>query len=323
MDNSSVWYDYFLRALYEKYPKKAQLTEALMDLLLLEREAVYRRLRKEVTFSVYDIAKIANAWNISIDNIFNIISEESSLFRMNVFSFNNPLEKDIKMLEYYLCVLREISTSDASEHMEISNILPRSLLGSYPMLSKFYMFKWQYHYGNDGNTCSFNQFILPERIHELGIEYSEEVKYITHVSYMWDNQIIQRLINDIRYIESVYLLSVEEVQFLKQEIYLFLDDMENLSTRGEFVETNNKVDLYISQVDIDTNYCYYYSPVSKICWIKAFVEYMVVSPNKLVCENFRKWMLAQKKFSIPISQVNERQRIEFFKRQRDLLKGLS
>jgi hypothetical protein len=48
-----VWYDNFMRALSEKYPKKAELAQTLSDLLFLEREAVYRRLRQDVTKKYY------------------------------------------------------------------------------------------------------------------------------------------------------------------------------------------------------------------------------------------------------------------------------
>ena len=321
--SNSVWYSHFLRALYEKYPKKAQLTEALMDLLSIEREAIYRRLRKEVVFSAGDIAKIASAWNISLDNILSTVSEKNSSFQMNALSFNDSSEKDLEMIENYLFNLREVAASDASEYMEISNVLPKSLLENYPMLSKFYTFKWWYHYGNDGNNvCSFNQYTLAEKSLEFEAAYCKEIKNIAHCSYMWDDLIIRHLVNDIKYLKSVYFLDAESVQLLKQEIYAFLDEMESLSIRGSFAETNNRVDLYISQINVDTNYCYYYSPMTNICGIRVFIEYFTSSENKLICDNFRKWMLAQKRVSIPISQVNERQRIEFFIQQKKVLENL-
>ena len=317
--NNSIWYDHFLKTLYEKYPKKSQLTEALMDLLSIEREAVYRRLRKEVTFSIYDIAAIANAWNISIDSIFNMVPEESSLFQMDVVSCINPLKKDIKRIENYLRVLKEITAAPFSEYMEISNTLPRSLFVSYPILARFNMFKWLYHCGNEKSIHSFNQFEVSQKTLEFGIEYYDIIKNITHISYMWDSRIIQHLINDVLYFESIYLLSKEEVQLIKQETSTLLDDMENLSLQGGFTGRNSKVDLYISQTNIDSNYYYFYSPITSMCGIRMFTEYIVASINKFMCENFRKWMHTQKRIATLISQVNERQRIEFFIQQREIL----
>ena len=320
---NNIWYDHFLRSLNEKYPKKSQLTEALMDLLLIEREAVYRRLRKEVIFSVYDMAKIANAWNISIDSIFGIVSEESHLFQLDILPYNDPILVDLEATKKYFHFLKTLTSSNNSEYIEISRTLPQSLLENHPMLSKFYMLKWMYQYGNENNIPSFNQFIYPEKIIELAKEYCNYIRQIKHSSYTWDNLIIQYLINDILYFKSIYLLSEEDVQLLKQEINTFLDDMEILSIQGEFAETRNKVDLYISQINIETNYCYYFSPTIKVCGIGAFVKSTAISQNESICKNFKKWIITQKKISIPISQVNERQRIEFFKQQRCRLEKLS
>jgi hypothetical protein len=305
-----------------KYAKKSQLTEALMELLSIEREAVYRRLRKEVLFSSHDIVKIANAWNISLDNLLGIASDESRLFQMDILSYHNPSEKDLKVIGNYFNFLDIINPSPALEYMEISNTLPQPFLGNYPALFKFYMFKWLYHYGNEKNVPSFEQFTLPEITLELGKKYYGRFKHISSISCMWDELNIKHLINNIRYFESIYFLRKEDVELLKQEIYTFLNDIENLSIQGGFAETNNKVELYISQVNIDTNYYYFYSPEVTLCGLRTFIKYTAASTDKSVCENFKRWMLARKKVSIPISQVNERQRIEFFKQQREMIKEL-
>jgi hypothetical protein len=317
--NNDIWYDHFLNALYEKYPKKSQLTEALMDLLCIEREAVYRRLRKSVAFSIYDIAKIVNAWNISIDTILKIVSDENHLFQMSMLPYNNLLKKDLETMENWLLFLESVASSPASEYMEVSNILPESILGDYPVISKFYLFKWLYHYGNGTQVPSFSQFALPERLLTFGKQCSSEIKRIKHVSYIWDSLLIRHLINDIRYFESIYLLSGDDIQQLKQEICIFLKDLEDISIHGEFAETHNRVDLYISQISIDTNHCCYYSPSVKLCGIRTFIKYTAASTSEPVCENFRKWVLAQKKVSVLISQVDEKQRIEFFRQQQELL----
>ena len=51
-------YEKFISAIREKMPHKATLTNALVDLLCIEREAVYRRMRGDVAFSFAEIAAI-------------------------------------------------------------------------------------------------------------------------------------------------------------------------------------------------------------------------------------------------------------------------
>ncbi|MDR0799564.1 MAG: hypothetical protein LBN18_07400 [Dysgonamonadaceae bacterium] len=319
---SNVGYDQFIQSLYVKYPKKAKLTEALVELLSIEREAVYRRLRKDVLFSIYEIAKIAHAWNISIDNIFGIAIEKSYRFQMDYFSYNQPTKQDLETLEDYVQLIKNMAAAPDSTYVEISNVLPRSLFCAFPLLSKFHVFKWMYFYGTEKDICPFSQLTPPQKIMELAAEYAEWTTKLAHVSYIWDEMIIRYLLNDIRYFASIYLITAEEVQLLKEELSNFLNYVENLAVHGCFPGTNNKLDLYISRVNLDTNYCYFSSPSIKVGALRAFILSLAISTEEEICDKFQNWITMQKRVAMLISQVDEKQRIEFFRGQRALIAGL-
>ena len=63
---NNTWYSHFLSVLYARQTQKTKLVEELMALLRIEREAAYRRLRREVSFSIDELVKISTAWNISM-----------------------------------------------------------------------------------------------------------------------------------------------------------------------------------------------------------------------------------------------------------------
>ena len=128
------WYDYFLDALYKKYPKKSQLTEALMDLLSIERESVYRRLRKDIIFPVHELAKIAAAWNISLDEIVGINSNQVS-FKVRLFNYLNPSNEELNGIQEKVQYLKYLSDIPDMEYVEVSNRLPRALSSGFPYLS--------------------------------------------------------------------------------------------------------------------------------------------------------------------------------------------
>jgi hypothetical protein len=83
---NELYYDHFMDILSKKYPTKAELAQELMDLLCLEREAVYRRLRKDVVFPAHEVIKIAATWNISLDEIIGIKSQKV-LFQMKPLNY--------------------------------------------------------------------------------------------------------------------------------------------------------------------------------------------------------------------------------------------
>ncbi|MCC8096197.1 MAG: hypothetical protein LIP05_13080, partial [Tannerellaceae bacterium] len=69
MMKTDILYDNFLQTLKEKIPQKAVLANTLAQILSIEKEAVYRRLRREVLFTFSEVAIISHYLGISIDFI--------------------------------------------------------------------------------------------------------------------------------------------------------------------------------------------------------------------------------------------------------------
>ena len=142
------WYDVFMEILSKKYPKKNLLAEALMDLLCIEREAVYRRLRQDVMFTANEIVKIASAWNISIDEIIGVNSGQIS-FQMRQMNYLDPSDEELDFLRQIIQSIIYLKDFPSTEFMDICNKLPRQLLAGFHYLNQFYLFKSLYQYGND------------------------------------------------------------------------------------------------------------------------------------------------------------------------------
>jgi hypothetical protein len=319
---NNVWYDNFLDSLYERYPQKAQLTEALMDLLTIEREAVYRRLRKNVMFPFHEAVKIAKTWNISIDAIIGTGTGHLHPFRMQTLKYISPSKEDMDAMYSLVDFLKRFASSPDSEYMEVTNTLPHSLFTGFPELARYYIFKWTYQYGMENDTYSFAQVVIPEKIRQITDSYYNTIKNVANISYIWDPMVFNYLVNDVRYFASIYLISEEDKELLKIELLAFLDYMSEVSSKGCFPETGNKVNLYISQINLDTNYSYFYSKDTRLCRVRTFIKHEMFSTDVEMTENFKKWLNLKKRSSIQISGVDERQRIEFFMRQRQLIDSL-
>jgi hypothetical protein len=319
---NDLWYDFFLKRLYEKYPKRSQLTEALVDLLSIEREAVYRRLRKDVLFSIYEVVKIAGAWNISLDNVINISTDGNFPLQMKGLQYVNPSKEDYETMESFVEVLNGASEVPESEYMEICNTIPSSLFSGFSQLAKFYTFEWAYNYGSKKNNYSFNQIASDERMRELEIAHHSAIKNIANVHYIWDKRIIEHLVDDIKYYASIYKVTPEEVHLLKDDIHAFLDYMEDITTKGYFPETNNSINLYISQTNVDTGYGYYSSNIRNLSMIRTFIMNVASSEEEKMFENLKSWIYRKKRSSVQISGVDEKRRIDFFMEQRRIANTL-
>lgn len=319
---TDLWYDHFLDSLYEKYPHKAQLTEALMEILSIERESAYRRLRKEVIFPIYEMVKIAKAWNISLDALIGVSKKQTHPFRLQVLKYLNPSKEDISKMEEMIDFLNQFASSTDAEYMEVTNTLPRTLVTGFPQLARYSIFKWMYQYGTDNNVYPFAKVIPSEKVRRIGLDYHACIKKVANVSYIWDPMLFKFLTNDIKFFASIYLISEEDKKLIKEELLSFLDYLSEVSYKGCFPETGNQVNLYISQINLDTNYSYFYSEDIKVCRIRTFLKHEMSSSDMEMTENFKKWMQLKKRSSIQISGVDEPKRIGFFMKQRQLIEEL-
>jgi hypothetical protein len=75
-------------------------------------------------------------------------------------------------------------------------------------------------------------------------------------------------------------------------------------------------------MNIGTNYSYFYTEKLKMCRIHAFEKHDIFSYDAKMVDNFRTWMQQKRRTSIQISEVDEKSRIDFFMKQRELVAGM-
>ena len=206
--------------------------------------------------------------------------------------------------------------------MDICNKLPRQFLAGYARLNQFYLFKCLYQYGNEKDIVPFSQIVISEEISNLAKEYYQAIKLTPNSSFIFDRFLFDYLVSDILYFYSIRMISGEEKELIKQELHDLLDYMQEIANKGCYPETNNRVNLYISHLNVDTNYNYVYTPEINICFVHVFEKFEIYTYNAEMVANFRKWMQLKKRSSIQISEVDERSRIEYFSRQLKLIDSL-
>jgi len=320
MENDA-WYDYFLENLLTKFPKKSQLVDELMELLCIEREAVYRRLRKDVAFTIHEVVRIAKAWNISMDEIVNAGSNNVT-FVLKPINYFDPSDTEFQEIRRRIRMLEHLRTTQNSESMEVCNKLSRSVLGGHVNLYRFSIFRWAYQYGNRKERIQFSQTNMSEEFLEEMNYYYQTVKYMETTNYIWDQMIFNYMVYDIRYFHSIMLITDEEKEVLRKELLTLLDYWSEVASRGSFPETKNKVNIYISKLNIEANFSYYYTEQLKLCRVHVFDKADITSFDTRMLADFRAWMQLKKRTSVKISEVDERGRLEFFMKQQRIVEEM-
>lgn len=309
-----------VNAVKEKLPSKDNLANALMDILYIGKEAIYRRLRGEVPFTLTEAAVISRKLGISLDKMIGVSFRDNAVFDMNIVSSEKPFEAYYSILEKQVDLFRSVKEDETSEIGTSSNIIPQTLSLKYNMLSKFRLFKWMYQ--NENIKCKhFEEMEIPQKMVEKQKEYSDLVSHIHSVDYIWDNMIFSHLVNDIQYFCSIHLITDEDKDLLKEELFLLIDEMEELSARGKS-KAGNDVKIYISNINFEATYSYLDTSSTQLSLIRIYSINSITTQDQEMFRGLKEWIQSLKKFSTLISESGEMQRIQFFKQQREIIDAL-
>ena len=305
-----------LETLEKKIPDKTELVEMLMDTLFMEKGAVYRRLRGEVPFNFYEIAIISEKLNLSLVNLNNDKSKWVDSFALDATGV------DFGKWHDYIALINLAKKDPLSEFASSTNHIPGSIHAKYESLYKFFIYKYTYLLRGTESRVPFKDYILPEELKKIFWSYYQESKFFAKSLFICDPSMIDNLILDLRYFSSIYLLSRDDMQQIKDDLYSFLDYFEEIAMNGYFDETEMQVDIYISDVNLDGNYNYMQLNDMKICLVRTFNVNAVMGRDSKSYERIKNWIQALKRTSTLISRSAAVFRIEFFDRQRAILSEL-
>ena len=91
-----------IEAVKEKLPLKENLANLLIDTLCIGKEAIYRRLRGEVPFTLEEAALISRKLGVSLDNVIGVCFSSNAVFDLNVVDHEDPFETYYSLLKKHV-----------------------------------------------------------------------------------------------------------------------------------------------------------------------------------------------------------------------------
>ncbi|MDR1764086.1 MAG: hypothetical protein LBR64_09095 [Dysgonamonadaceae bacterium] len=313
--------DNFVATLKYSAPQKGQLAEILTDVLGIEKEAVYRRLRGAVPFSATEIFKIASEFKISLDGIAGGLFPSNKPLFVRITDFINPSESDFKFLEAYSEDLYKFFKDPNSESGAIGNVIPSSLAVAYPNIYKFYFFKWVQQFKAPKNKMVYDEMFINERIEENNRDFLNAIRTAPKTVYVFDRNLIKNFVSDVRFFFDVRLLSSANVADIKTDLNRFIDDMERYADEGRNV-VGNAVEIYLSNIHFDASYNYISSQMLKVVTMRSFAFSDAFSMDADVYKNMENWVSFLKNSSTLISGSNYNERVKYFEQQRNIIELL-
>ena len=317
-----ILYSCFIEKITQKIPQKTELVDLLCDMLCLSKEAIYRRLRKEVPFTFYEAVTISRQLEIPLDSL--DIDNISTLkpFVLNLIEYINPAESDFALMDEMTEIMKSFKESSEAEAAEITNLLPQPLYVTFKYIFKFYLFKWKYESNKSNKAIPYKEIVIDDKLQKSQEEYVKWAKRL-HAVYILDKQLFQYLVTDIKYFYSIGLITDEEIFLIKQDLLKILNQIDDWTRTGYFKETGKNINIYISNVNIDTNYIYVATPDYQLTIVKAFILNGIASTDKKMFEEVKSWVQSAKQQSISITVSGEKNRIAFLNEQRTIIESLT
>lgn len=311
-----------VKILKERMPKKDNTAGYIMDILPLGREAVYRRLRGEVAFTLDEAVTICKEMNISLDLMIGINQESTYAFHLDTFLSDRSIEDYCKMLNRIKESLEVLGDDPSILQYRAHRTMPQEFLYNYKFLSKVYVYILYYQLFSDSE----------QRVKKFSeIEFSEEVVMAQQASidsvhnytsiHILDKRIFSDYIEIIKYFHFLGMLNDSDISMIKEELHKMINDMESCAANG--LSFNGKeMTMYICQIPFDCGYTclesenFYVASVGVYC-----IDYLSCQ-NRKIHSSQKIWIKSLIRFSTLISASGELHRNEFFQTQRNYVNSL-
>ena len=321
MMESNVLYREFISVMKKRISHKATLANTIADLLDIDKDAVYRRLRGEVGFSFTEMAAIARQLGISLDEIAGVDTEQNKTIRLALTKHINPTEVDYAMFEDYINTLKFIKDEPDTKIMEGGYLFPNYIFLDYEYITRVIMFRWSQS-SFFGKRLPFHQVTIPERMRDLQKQSCFYARHIKSTIYIWDNRIFELFVSRIKFYAKIRLIKEEDVKLIKNDLTTLLNDIEQMAVTGKYKETGNEVSIYVGDINASANFGYIEAKNLRISLVRAFLLNSFSSYESLLFDEISSWLLSAQRLTTLISVSGERTRTEFFETQRKIIQTL-
>jgi len=307
-----------------KLPGHYKLTDVIEEDLKVGANAAYRRIKGYIELTFSEILTLSHKYNLSLDDICNLKSNQGALFRYAPVNFSEPES-------YYNYVKKLIATVTALKSEKNINIyytaadIPFFYFLNFPELMFFKLYAW-----NDTDShfkLSYRDFcntLDKETIQSLYKQLSNAWVQIPSED-IWTNQTIDTILRLLEYYFEIGAFENKEtVSFLLNQLQEVLDTVSKYAVEGsKGDQIKAPFALYLCNVDVENNFMLLKREETMSCTIRLFTVNSIVTENESLCSETDKWINDLISKSILISGgKSARERIRFFQNSKNKIEEL-
>lgn len=312
-----------IRTILMHIPEGQNSTVYISNILNLEREYVYRRLRGDTNFTIEEVALLSIKLGFSVDNIVKLKRHEATIFELHFLDIEEREDMYFKKIERNSRIIAEInSAADDAKIRWAGNTIPFAIFNQYETLNKFHFYKWVYQTAPFNSQKTFSDFLISDALTKKLQSYHLKLQPLSHMIFIVDNNFISSVISNIEYFHARGLITNIEVKLLKDELLDVVKHIEGLATNG-LLSNGGWFDLYLSPVNINSSYTHVEYGDKSSCQYLVYTVNTLNSDDKEVCRIQKEWIESLKRHSTLVTQCNELERYKYFDEQRKIINHLN
>lgn len=205
---------------------------------------------------------LSDSLNISLDRL---MMQKDDRITWLPFLLQSPLRTDSSIdslfdyIESDLDIIEQITNKDTSEPVEMGTIcysFPLELCFYSPPLLKFILFKWGHNFLGTEEFNHYTQWEIPDRVSHIFQKMKRAYRF-DKIYYIWDSSIIWILVNEIKNLYDMGILTDEEKNAIRDALKEMMYKSEQ-TLNGTYIpifDTETETDFYVStQYTGFTNY---------------------------------------------------------------------
>ena len=312
-----------------KLPQRKDVVSALMELLGLSQSAVYNRLNHSSKFTFEEVALIAKAYKISLDEYVY----EGSLDEMPHPFYNDALRsmprtfldyiRNIQSHLLRLSQLPDLKVTIMVNEFSLLHLLP------YDHITYSKLFMWNMANWNKGET--FDRYdpalLIKDEAYQAAKKAILDIFQQKATVEIWTPNMMTNLVSNVKYILDAKLMNSHDANEIKQELIALSKDIEvQLNTGQKVVQgktsTAGTTSVYINENIISSEKIYVASDYGDFVFSMYDVPNYLRTTSSAICKHTKSWMNRVKHQSTEITHSSKLKRMALIQKMKNEVDGL-
>jgi len=317
----------FFKHIKSLLPQHISFVDTIADVLEVSNDSAYRRIRNETEITLEEIKKLCERFEISLDQLLQLNS--NSFLFTGTLTNNTDFDYD-KWLESCLMVIKNLKTYEPHHMLYLAKEFPFFYYFLMPEIAAFksFFFMKSILFYDDWKGRKFSVKDDYSKYNQIWNELASTFVSIPGTE-IWNIENITSTIRQIEfYHESGVFKSDNDVDCLFEKLVKLIDHVELQAEYGVKLQYNQKPSsnlkenykIYINELIMGDNMQVFLLGNKYVTYLNhSTLNYMTTTNARF--NNYMKNnmdIIIQK--SIPISKVNEKERMKFFNQLRGRIK---